>query len=457
VSTDLHDQLADLATDAPTRPMPAAELWQRGRRNGRRRRAVRVAAAALCVVLLGLAGSTTWRALSTPDVPPTDTPSGDLHLPQTLFMPSPWTEGTASAGQIGPLSALGARTRLVPDGLFGSHSYFQLFGISAVDGTARFLDIPTTGDPDWPGRSTQVALSPDGRKVGYLRYENANPSDDGTLLGWGVYDTVTGETVELADPRVPHPTGLDAFEIEFSADSRYLETVYSPTEHETSRTDVLAVWDVETGERIHVEGPGYYWLPNMGTGPAGIVWGRDDRVFTFDPATRTTTSVGLNHEVADAAWAPQGTSFAYLAMGKPDAAPERWRLFVGSDVARLTHVRLRFEPNRVLGWRDRFHVVVDDYRLRYAVVDVRTGAASYGRIHHRGNWALAPQLAADLWGNSLVPGVPPPEAHDPRAGWRVGGLVAGGGLLGVGVVLLVLRGRRRHGRSPHGWGQYGRG
>ncbi len=110
---------------------------------------------------------------------------------------------------------------------------------------------------------------------------------------------------------------MDYFDIVFTGDSRYLATKYSRTLPATSKSDQLVVWDVETGERIPVEAPGKYWEPNMGSAPEGVVWSRGHIVFSFDPVTRSTTSIKLDHDVMKAAYGPDGRRL--IAYGRPAA------------------------------------------------------------------------------------------------------------------------------------------
>lgn len=416
MSAGLGDRLADLADDAP-RTLPADGLWQRGRRRQR----VRQAAATAAGVLATAGGLFAVQVLPGEH---TATPIlSDVrgHLPDQVYPPSEWS--TPAEEPFGPLAVLdGAMTA-------GENGGFRLFGISASDGRSAFLDLPSVG-PIMPGVS--AALSPDGRKVAFVRHAGQEPGSagdgyaDGRVAGWTVYDTVTGELTELSDPMSPVIEDGDFLELGFSGDSRYLLTNYSRTQPATSESDELVAWDVETGERLLMEGPGHYLLPNLGSAPRGVVWARDHTVLRIIPGgpVRDQRSVRLPLEVVDASWGPDDRAFAYVGdrveypedhepENPPPAQP--WELYVGPTASDLRRVTLPADPGGVLGWRDDHHVVVSHGHQDYAVVDVRTGATESGSV--RGVNLFQVELAGDLWDQPLVDGVKPPEVGEPGR-WR---------------------------------------
>lgn len=434
MSTSLHDRLADLANVVDHTAKPgdeASDLWEAGRRRHRRRRAQALAATAAAVAVLAGGG----LALGLPDrggePTPADVPFEQLHLPRTVHAPSPWAGGTAETGPPGPLAALSIASRNEPEGWTGVRHGQGVFGVSAVDGSAVFLDLPGA-QPDMLG-SGMLALSPDGTKVGYDRYR------EGQLVGWSVYDTVTGDVTRLRDPRQPVLRGRDAFEIAFSGDSRYLQTNYSPTGSDGSRDDTFVVWDVRTGERIEAEGTGHYWLPSPGSAPSGIVWSRNRQTHLFDPLTGRTTVEESPYEVVEWSVGPDGATSVAIAFG--EARRDPWRLFAGE-----TELDPGISPDDLLGWRDAQTVVLASlptHEVRY--VDVRTGeVVGSERLRVAGDEGplFWPQYAADLWVNELVEGVRPPRTSDPRVGpaevaaWAVGIAVAGG------LVTWLVRRRR---------------
>lgn len=406
----LHDRLAALADEAP-RGAPDADLWDAGQRRHRRRRVQGVLAVAVVVALVGGLGA----LLRDPHpVPPADAPFAELHLPRTVRPPSPWAPGTEEEGPLGPLATVAMARRYEREGLRGRRLGYAVFGVSAVDGSVRFLDIPGVTDAQGGLRTPRVALSPDGRKVGFLRYA---PGQESAVTGWSVYDAVTGETLELEDPDVPEPRGTEGFDIEFTGDSRYLATNYGVSDN--WREDRLVVWDVESGQPTVADGAGHYWLPNMGSGPTGVVWSRGRSTFTFDPESARTDRVVVPQEVVEASYGPDGQAFAYIGH-RPTGPnePARWWLYAGTDVAAASGRRLDLdiEPGQILGWRDARHVVVDDFGRQVRIVDVRTGEVTSEILQWPEALAMTPDLADAMWANDLVEGVVPPTVPDPR--WR---------------------------------------
>ena len=236
MSSELQTRMRDLAAAAPT-ALPRSDLWTTGLRRQRRRRVTAVLAVAVVVGLVGAAGALVRPPDAAPQ--PGAVPSEELHLPRAVFAPSPWAEGTSELGPPGPLAVLAGGERKVRDGLTGARSYTSYYGVSAVAGRARFLDLPIGGRPGEVGSAGKVVLSPDGRKVAYVRDSEDAEGTRTVVHGWAVYDTVTGRTVVLKDPEAPTIRGGEAFEIAFTGDSRYLVTDYSRTRPVTNRTDEL--------------------------------------------------------------------------------------------------------------------------------------------------------------------------------------------------------------------------
>lgn len=447
MSAELRERLGDLADQVPTTP-PPPDLWDRGRRYGRRRTLTQVAVASCCLVLLAVSGNMAWRGLSKPDLAPTQSETSG-HLPDRIFTPSPWLPGTNDAGPPGRLAVIHPSKRLVAEGWTGSREYIGIVGVSATDGSSRFLDLPTSTDERAPSEYVQVALSPDGTKVGFARLDGVDAEGFPVLTGWGVYDAITGEVQELEDPEAPEPTGTDVFEIEFTGDSRYLATVYSRKEPETSLTDELVVWDAETGERIVAEEPGKYWLPTMGSAPTGVVWSRGRTVYTFDPTTRRRTTIDLPHEVTDLSYAPGSGALAYIADTDGSAKTVgTLSLFGGDSGADLERIDLPFEPWEILGWQGPARVVVGDGNGHVASVTLsrRQGTPLSLAWHDNGDFISSRNVASDLWAKDLVDGVRPADAEDPRRAkiWAASTVLVAGGVTAAGVVILLRR--RRYGR-----------
>lgn len=432
MTTDLRERLASLADDAPRR-LPADGLWRRGRRRHR----VRQALVGAAVVLATVGGVTALQGLPGENATaPVVQRDGEGHLPRHVYAPRD-PSATVDPRMVGPLAVLDVHP-------FGVGS----FGVSAEDGRAAFLDLPQLRGAQ---PTAFTALSPDGTKVAVsLAREEASDGVPDQLTGWGVFDTVSGTYTELRDPRAPLIEGMDVFEIAFTGDSRHLLTNYSRTTPATDRSDELVAWDVETGERLVMEGKGHYWLPNLGSAPRGVVWARGDTVFRIIPGgwLRDQRTVHLQGTVLGASWGPDDRAFAYLGTAtvipddrEPEGTLAPTHLFVGPDSSHLRRVDLPMELRKILGWRDATHVVVAYDHQKYAVVDVQTLEVERGSITGDLNF-FSTKLASDLWANSLVDGVRPPDPDPfvlrPR-------LVVAGGVVAILAGLLLWK--RRRGRA----------
>lgn len=430
----LHEQLAELAEDAPVESaLPG--LWQRGQRRRRQQRAVKIGAVMVAVLVVVTLGSLVRSDLA--DAPgPADVPFSELHLPRTVHVPHPWSEGTDETGPPGPLAVVSTASRARAAGVTGVKTGPAPFGISAVDGSAVFLDL--RGGADGLLSRVTLTLSPDGTKVGYVRY-----ADDGsTVLGFAVYDALDGSTTFLEDPRHPEIT-LELNDLTFSGDSRYLETTYSPPGSGRRREHALVVWDVGTGDPLVAEPSGAYWIPNMGEAPTGTVWSRGRRIYTFDPYVARTTSARTDFEVVEASYGPGSQAFAAIAFGETDRAD--WRLMAGAAPSDAREVPTAFAAERILGWTDAEHVVIGQLpELEAFEVDLTSGSSTPLGLGSAEELIDLPSYAGDLWANPLVEGTPQPTARDPRLPLQVlGGASALAALLAVVWVLW----RRRRARS----------
>lgn len=449
MGTDLRGRLADLAEEAPASLGTGRDLWRTGLRRHHRRRLAAGAAVAAAVVAVALTGGAGVLGGPRPERPlPADTPGSELHLPRTVSAPSPWAPGTGEAGPPGPLALLSMAPRNVADGLTGVRRTLGVFGVSAVDGSSVFLDLPgtRTNEETQLGSGT-IALSPDGRKVAYVRFGSAAPRElnGAHVTGWDVYDAVSGKVVRLRVPDMAEIHGTDAFEIRFSGDSRYLLTNYSPTGSDGSRDDALVAWDVSTGRSTVAEGTGHYWLPEPASVPEGVAWSRDRYIFRFDPLTKERTALSLPREVVTSSFGPDGRALAYV--GHRPAGPNQpvpWYLYAGQTWQGADRVHLDVEPKQILGWRSEHEVVVGNFRDTPRFVDVRTGASEPVTLHWDRNLMLSPAYAADLWRNPLVDGEKPPAVPDPR--WWMRRLVWAVGILAAAVLLLAGVRSRRAGR-----------
>ena len=184
----LTNLLEELAREAPSGGEAPGQLWRRGRRMARTQRIGTIAIAAVACVLLIALGTATWQQ-GTDVEPATDTGTGSF-LPSRFHEPSPHLPGTDSVGPLGPLIATFDAPR---KGWFGSTD--GLVGVSAETGAYAFLDLPHAATP-YLG---EAQLAPDGRHVAYWTTGKVNNPiralEGGTINGYAVYDTVTGEVV----------------------------------------------------------------------------------------------------------------------------------------------------------------------------------------------------------------------------------------------------------------------
>ena len=448
MSTDLRDRMAGAADEAP-RTLSAGDLWAKGKARHSRRRVqgVLVAAALVAVVggLVSLVGP-----FGGADPQPAKVSISDMHLPRTVYPPSPWSQATDVTGPPGRLAAVAMGRRLQPKGLTGSRESFAVYGVSAVDGTARFLDIPDVDTGEQGDVSVHSAvLSPDGTKVAVSLFRDGAQGEVPDAIGWDVYDTVSGTTQRLRVPGLDAIEGTETFEFRFSGDSRYLMTDYSQNDPSDNKSGALVVWDVDTGKSTVAEGTGHYWLPNPGSGPRGVVWSRGTRTFIFDPAKQTTSEVRVPQQVVEASIGPDEKAFAYIGHRRVGAdQPAKWFLYVGRDEKSIaaSPTNLDIEPGLILGWRDPTHVVVSNFQHAVRVVDLVTGDVERIRLGWSEGTAMKPVYASDLWANPIVAGVHPDHVPDPRWWIRAPGgpwsiFVGAGGLLALAWFLVR---RRRH-------------
>lgn len=431
--TTLHEQLDDLAAVAPVHGAPPRELWRRGRRRARLRRLAAAGAAAAVVLVVA---ATALVRVDRPVPAPADVPFDKLHLPERVNAPGAWS---SEEGARGPLAAVGFGMRTTPEGWWtGSRQELQPYGVSAVDGLATWIDAPMT-------EADTFALSPDGRWIGWARHVAAPSGRQGRLIGWAVMNTVTREVRELADPAVPRPKDVYA-DLAFTGDSRYLLTSYGERGEPDSRNRRFVAWEVADGTPTVVEETGRYWLPNVGSAPAGVVWARKTTVFRADPVSGERASYEMSSDVMAASWGPDDVAFAYI--GRPPGRSGRdSTLYAGRTLDEARDHALPLGDglaDQLLGWTDARHVVVGHYRTDVRVVDVVTGDVVEVDLDGYGRSFNAPLLAGDLWANDLRAPTAPHGTTDPRRPYRWGaGGVAVVGLAGLGLVLV----RRRRARG----------
>ena len=190
----LRESLRDLAEDAPV-VSPDADTWALAQRSRRRRLAGGIAAgtAGVLVVVAAAAGMVVPSLRQGSDT--TGQPTYDasqLALPTQISQPSPWESGTADAGPLGPIAVLGEDLGRHTSWFHTAGSYY---GISAADGTYRYLDLPGV-NPEVGGTP---ALSPDGSHIAYFTAPPPS-ADPVNITGYAIYDALAGT---LTDHTLP--------------------------------------------------------------------------------------------------------------------------------------------------------------------------------------------------------------------------------------------------------------
>jgi hypothetical protein len=434
--TTLRDRLADLAEEARY-PPDAPDLWDRGQRYGRRRRAG-VAAVALAVVVTiasGVLSLAPWQEVS---VQPASGESG-LRLPDRIHRPSPWTPGTGDTGPVGPLVAVVETERASWTG-YGS-------GVAGVTprGEYVFLDLDDqTGDA--------VGLSADGRWLAYWytdpdRPELSDGSDEPAAAGVAVLDTVTGETVR-------EPLGGDwgvSTSILIWAGSVLWVPEWQNDEPErdsdggvggSSNLRRVVAWDLATGATVDQTSKTFLaMLPGTTASGDRLVASRNGRVQLVDPDGRRERIARVSGQRAGtAALDPTGTWLADLGDTDPqgdgngDAGPVRvGRLPAAAEGVLEVTTLDGPEVTELVGWRSGREVVVRRVvsgSTVYEAVDVETGARSTLLTLDPELGSSTPQFAADALAAPLLDAPEPPSRHDPR-------VVLGAGL-GVAIALGAL-------------------
>ena len=189
----LHDRLAELAEDAPTGGVPAAELWARGKRAHR----LRVGALAAALVVVGAVGTGIGVRLADGDGNRSDiAPAGTFDV--ALPIEYPVGEALPDLGDTpGPLAAIW----LVPGEAAARPRPSASSRRPGRSGRSRSTCPPST----WPDGS-YFALSPDGRRIAYH-----TPAEE-----LAVRDLVSGERYspafefEIRDPADAGYTWVDA-------------------------------------------------------------------------------------------------------------------------------------------------------------------------------------------------------------------------------------------------------
>lgn len=441
--TTLHEHLAALADQAPYGDPPAPDLWDRGRRIARRRR-WGTAAIALAMVLgvASLAGADWWRAR--PEIAPA---TGTAALPDRIWAPSPWLDGTDDAGELGVLAAIQQATR---NGWTGSDEGFV--GISASTGEYRFLDLPDQAIP----AGTAAALAPDGRHVAYwysgATRESPHDSQGPAATGIAVYDTTTGDVVRHAIPTdhglAPSALAwLDADRVLLSYGQWVGGRDDSDMAQSRSKDDTgLLVWDfterAAPGPLAGIGGRLVDLESAPGDGTLLVGTGRRFIWLDVDTGQRQVFRLRPGRSILYVAAVDGGGSRVAWPGGNHN--PNKIRIgAVSGGIVEGTIVPDSGRTFSVLRWLDHDHVaavrrVGGGYSASALMsVDVTSGASEELLRYPAGTYGSVTQLAADLVGQPTVPGIEPQHPMDPRA--VAGGLAV---VVGCGIGGIVLWRRR---------------
>lgn len=415
----LHDRLADLASQAPAGG-PALDLWGRGRRIARRRRAGTAVITAVVVLVLGGVVATSWQRDRAMPAPAGPVEQG-MRLPDRFYEPSPWLPSTEDAGPLGRVSAV-----------LGS-SNGRLAGVSATDGEYRYLDLPGWSVADDTWGSNQVALSGDGRFLAYWA------RDGQEVVGLAVYDTESG-TSRTWSLRSRYGIGVNG--LTWVGDQVWAQAGSFDDAQRTGTSDGQThVWDLGTGEQSSVPGGGPA-LPTSSTSAATLVE-TDGRSVSFYETPAEPARTLRTDRLVDSPVVPSPAGDRLAAAADVDGAGTftgrtRPLVLLTPSGDRLTGRPVpSIRTNDVIAWRDEGHLVVYDNASRgYLSVDVTTGETS-PLVTPTDNWTPGLQVAADAWQAPSYDAPAPPDPLDPRLAW--GGSIAVVLLGGVAVVLWRRR------------------
>lgn len=476
MSDQLRELFRDLAQDAPTvdtTPAAAGAVWRRARRS--RRRDV-VAAVSVSVVIL-LVGGLVVGLLGSGlrSTPPTAPAYGDgrLAIPNQIWVPSPWTPGTADAGPIGPLALIATAPRHTS---WWHTEQNALFGVSAKTGQYRFLDLPRLSSRS----GVDPVLSPDGRYVAY--FMSGHPS--GTLVqsdvtGLAIYDTMSGGA---AFHTVATVHGLSADSVTWNGSSTRVVATFGQyvTQPGTSYGKPPLVANARTGKASRLSLAAGNLLEDgaaAGPVPTGVGVVSQDATSLVTLNLRTGDVVRYRFPLSGKPRvSPSGppledpAGFRLIFMGQPNSSgpgPKVYLASLPSDApVHLPPNAPQLNPSltplktgqpfvvAVEGWTATGRLLIEQWPLgthRYSSVPqiysvgLTDGAPRLAiRLHaHQPAW-ISPSFASDLVSRALVAATPPAVPRDPR-------LVPGiglGVLVALALLWYIVAGFRRLARVP---------
>lgn len=421
--TTLHDRLTDLATDAPAGPA-APGLWDRAVGLRRRRRVGTLVIAGLCSLLVAAVGLADWESSRT--AAPATVTGQPLAIPDRFEKPSRWLPGTGG-DPFGPLIAVIAADR-------GSWSGSDpgWVGVSAATGEYRFLDLPGAA-------ADAIALSPDGRLVGYWT-TGATPGasgdpgrSGGPVTGFAVFDVESGEPLLAEDVGATHglmPMGLAWIDEGTLAVSYSRLRAPDPERGVSGKPQAIELIDVESGTSSSWPGQDRV---DAGGGGWAVEWG-DPSVLreTNGRVARVKGESGVP-PVVD----PTGQMVAgLLPVPKRDGSTQLTPAPVGvahlgpggsKSFERIPGLDRYYD---ILGWRDDHTLLVEgdmsaDRESRSILaVDIRSGSTD-----HLTSIEVPTHFAQALLDLPTTDRPAPPRPWDPRIalGLVITVVLAGGG------------------------------
>ncbi len=384
----LREAFRDLAESAdhvsePTgAPAGTHDLWRRGRRARRRRVASSVLVAGAVLALLGAVLPVVGGQLRTTPAP-ASYDEKDLAVPDQIWAPSSWAPTADAEDPPGPLAMVASAPRR---GLWPFSREHQWFGVSAVDQSYSWLDLPGQAASE---EAQAISLSPDGRELAYFlggsppgpRKEVSRPDmarePQSDVVGVAVLDLVSGE---VARHRVPTRFGLSVTVVDsglaWSADSAWLVVTYSQYGRTlgSSSFPLTEAWSPDDGAVRTLLEPRWE-VERLAPGPAGTVVGwrldtQDQLTFislsTAEQVTRPVRLPPSHTSPGPPVFNPSGTRVVIESGRKEKGGtwPAAYAAPVSSEheVGELTMLDKRWMPQAVLGWLDDTRVLVQAHR-----------------------------------------------------------------------------------------------
>lgn len=398
----------------------------------------------------------------------------DLAVPDQIWAPSSWAPTADAEDPPGPLAMVANAPRR---GLWPFSREHQWFGVSAVDQSYSWLDLPGQATSE---EAREISLSPDGRALAYFlggsppgpRKEVSEPGmarePQSDVVGVAVLDLVSGE---VARHRVPTRFGLsvDDSGLVWSQDSAWLVVTYGQYGRMVggSSSPLTEAWRPDDGTVRTLLEPRWE-VERLAPGPAGTVvgWRLDtqDRLtfISLSTAAQVTRPVRLppsDTSPGAPVFSPSGRRVVVESGRKGKnlgTYPAAYAAAVSSEheVGELTMLDKRWMPQAVLGWLDDTRVLVQAHRRNYQGVqpplrilawDVEDGTTEPGIARPSSYEELGSiEIATGLLGQPLRAAERPGLGLPP---WPV--VVAIGLLLsGVAGVLLRRARGRRYERMP---------